>query len=297
MVWLTLLCAARFCFYTGVFSFIGIAAMRGLFTSRFPDDHPGIADKHLRRVQWATLCLSTLGTLAVVPLNAGMLLDDGMTGICDPLMLQIVWNSTIGEQTLGRAAALILVLVFTLWMTRCKSGPWPPLLKAGIVVTVSVIGWTFCLSGHSTATSVIAQLCVTVHVVMAGWWIGSFYPLLRLCQTQRAEALRQTLHDYGNQAVIMVGLLLFSGGVLLTLLLLNVTSTVNSLYLLAMGGKLTLVCVMLCFAAYHKWQLVNRIESDGDCEAIKKSITAEALTGLLVLAVTATITSAIGIAH
>ncbi len=301
MGWLALLSLARLCFYLGIFGFIGLAAMRGLFSSHFSVTHPGISDRRLFRCQWYLLGLSVVGVAAIVPLNAGMMLDEGLTGLTDPLMLQIAWQSTIGEQTFARAVALVLVFVFTVWMSRSKAGAWSLLLKTGLVITAMVIGWSFTRSGHSAATSVVAQLCVAVHVVMAGWWVGSFYPLIRLCrlatETSQYEALRNTLHAYGNQAALWVGLLLFSGGVLLTLLILNVSGEVNTIYLWVMGVKLLLVCVMLSFAAHHKWKLVGSIASMQDCDKVRKSISTEAVVGVLVLAVTATLTNSIGIAH
>lgn len=296
MDWLILLSLVRLFFYFGVFSFMGYVAMLGLFNKHATQINPFTSENGLMGWLWCSFFISLVGMTAVVPLNAGMLLDEGLSGVIDPLMLQLVWNSAIGEQTLARGIALSLVLVILIWINQRKRQGGSSALVFSVLFTSAVIGWSFTRSGHSATTSLAAQLCIALHVMMAGWWIGSLYPLIRLSRTEHAKALQLALQAYGKQAVVWVGILLMSGGILITLLLLNVSSTVNNVYLWVMAAKLTLVCGMLCFAAYHKWKLVGRIETRQDCIAVRKSITAEALIGVLVLMVTATLSNSIGIA-
>lgn len=298
MAWLTLLSIAKFAFYTGIISFIGITAMRWLIRASYSAEALHTLHKPLITWLWGSLLLSVIGALAIIPLNAGMLLEDGVAGMTDSLMLQITWESSIGEQALARCIALLLIAVCLFWQakTRAQAG-WSAPFWGLILLTVGVISWSFTLSGHTAAATGLEQLLVAVHVIMAGWWVGSFYPLIKLCSLKEPVALKRTLHQYGKHAVFFVGLLMLSGASLLLLLLLNVSSEVNSTYLWVMGGKLTLVIIMLCFAAYHKWYLAANLHTAADCVKIKHSIIAEATFGVLVLGVTATLTSSVGIAH
>ena len=298
MGWLALLSLAKFGFYLGVIGFIGITSMLWLFhrhyTSCIPDSFAGSQ----LRVLGVSLVISIVGALVVVPLNAGLLMDDGVIGITDRFMLQITWESTIGEQARARFTALVMMVIGVIGaFVQTNNLNWPRNFKAFLLLTTGVISWSFTQSGHTATTSVLAQGLITLHVVMAGWWVGSFYPLLRLCHLAEPAPLRHTLQQYGKQAMVWVSALLLSGTALLILLILNVDGELNSTYLMVMAGKLVLVCVMLGFAAYHKWRLVKALETVQDCLRAKKSIISEAVVGLLVLATTATLTSSFGIAH
>lgn len=298
MVWLTLISLAKCSFYVGIISFIGITAMRRLIRNRYSVQALSTVHKGLMRWLWATLLLSIIGALAIVPLNAGMLLDEGFIGIIDPIMLQITWESSIGEQTLARCIALVLVAICIVWQGQTPlQANYSPALTGLILLTIGTLGWSFTQSGHTATATGLEQLLLAIHIVMAGWWVGSFYPLIALCNLQEPAPLKQTLHHYGKQAAIWVGTLLLSGGLLLLLLIMGVSAEVNTTYLWVMGIKLVLVTMMLCFAAYHKWYLVASLATAQDCKKVKQSIIAEAAIGFLVLGVTATLTSSFGISH
>ncbi|MBR9790471.1 MAG: hypothetical protein GYB58_01855 [Gammaproteobacteria bacterium] len=300
MGWLTLLSLAKLGFYLGVVSFIGMNAMR-LFLRHGRNGNLTIDTawhKPVLVVQWSCLLISLVCLAAVVPLSAGMLLDEGLTGLTDSLMLQISWESTVGEQTQVRLLAVVMALVCTYWGGKIYAHP--NLSKAWLgawLLTSAVFAASFTFSGHTAEASWLAKGLVALHVLMAGWWLGSLYPLIRLCRLQDVVKLQNQLHRYGNQAAVWVGLLLTSGVALLMMLLLNISGEVNTTYLVVMGGKLVLVTVMLCFAAYHKWRLVANMHATEDCQQVKKSIVAEAVVGTLVIAVTATLTSSFGLVH
>lgn len=300
MAWLAVLSLAKLGYYLGVVSFIGMNAMR-LFLRHGRSDNMTIHPdwhKPVLRAQWTGLFICFIGAVAVVPLSAGMLLDEGLSGMTDSLMLQISWESTIGEQTQLRLLAIVMALVCTGWGSKVYTGANTSLTwLCAWFITAGVFAASFTFSGHTAEATWLAKLLVALHVLMAGWWLGSLYPLIRLCRLDDVAILQKQLHAYGNQAALWVGILLVSGAALLALLLLNVTGKVNAIYLVVMGVKLTLVVIMLCFAAYHKWRLVANLKATRDCQKVKKSIIAEGVTGTLVIAITAILTSSIGIAH
>ena len=300
MGWLSLLSIAKVAYYLGVVSFIGMNAMRLFLRYGRSNDLTVHTDWHkpVLRAQWVSLFISLLGASAVVPLSAGMLLDDGFSGMTDSLMLQISWQSSIGIQTQFRLLALLMAMLCTVWGSKIYTGTNTSLAwVCSWLLTCALFAASFTFSGHTAEANWPAKLLVALHVLMAAWWLGSLYPLIRLCRLEDVELLRRQLHAYGNQAALWVGLLLVSGAALFALLLLNVRGEVNTDYLLVMGCKLVLVAVMLGFAAYHKWYLVANLSSTGDCQKVKTSIIAETLVGLLILGVTATLTSSFGIAH
>lgn len=296
MSWLILLSLAKFCFYTGVLNFIGIAAMVRLFADSYYSQPENPLPGRYFRWLVVSLILSILGAVATVLLNAGMLMDNGLAGIADPLMLQIVWESSIGQQALARCAALLLMILCTAWAVARRSLIGSKALSGMMIVSIGVAGWSFTQSGHTAAAGGLEQILVALHVIVAGWWLGSFYPLITLCNLKEPATLKLTLHQYGKQAALLVSVLLLSGSALL-LLLMNVTSEVNTNYLWVMGSKLLLVTIMLCFAAYHKWVLVRELATPADCLNVKRSIIREAVVGVGVLTVTATLTTNFSIAH
>lgn len=296
MSWLILLSLAKFCFYTGVLSFIGIAAMVRLISDSYYSQSENPLPGRYFRWLVVSLILSVFGAVANVPLNAGMLMDNGVAGMTDPLILQIVWESSIGQQALARCAALLVMIFCTAWAVVRGSLIGSKALSGITIVSIGVAGWSFTQSGHTAAAGGLEQILVALHVVVAGWWLGSFYPLMTLCDLKEPAALKLTLHQYGKQAALLVSVLLLSGTALL-LMLINVASEVNTNYLWVMGGKLLLVTTMLCFAAYHKWVLVRELTTPADCLNVKRSITREAVVGVGVLAVTATLTTNFAIAH
>ena len=300
MGWLSLLSIAKVAYYLGVVSFIGMNAMRLFLRYGRSNDLTVHTDWHkpVLRAQWVSLFISLLGASAVVPLSAGMLLDDGFSGMTDSLMLQISWQSSIGIQTQFRLLAILMAMLCTVWGSKIYTGSNTSLAwVCSWLLTSALFAASFSFSGHTAEASWLAKLLVTLHVLMAAWWLGSLYPLIRLCRLEDVELLRRQLHAYGNQAALWVGLLLVSGAGLFALLLLNVRREVNTDYLLVMGCKLVLVAVMLGFAAYHKWYLVANLTFSEDRYKVRKSIVGEAYIGTLVIVITAILTSSFGIAH
>jgi len=300
MAWLSLLSLAKVAYYLGVVSFIGMNAMRLFLHHGRSNDLTVHTDWHkpVLRAQWVSLFISLVGAAAVVPLSAGMLLDDGLSGVTDSLMLQISWQSSIGTQTQFRLLAIFMAMSCTAWGSQIYSASGTSLAWVGCWLLASALfAASFTFSGHTAQANWLAKLLVALHVLMAAWWLGSLYPLIRLCRLEDVELLRTQLHAYGNQAAVWVGLLLISGAALFALLLLNVRTEVNTDYLLVMGCKLVLVTVMLGFAAYHKWYLVANLTVSEDRYKVKKSIVSEAFIGTLVITLTATLTSSFGIAH
>ena len=300
MGWLALLSLAKVAYYLGVVSFIGMNAMRLLLRHGRSNDLTVHADWHkpLLRAQWAGLFISLVGAAAVVPLSAGMLLDDGVSGIIDSLMLQISWQSSIGTQTQFRLLAIIMAMLCTAWGNKLYNGSNTSLAwVCSWLLTSALFAASFTFSGHTAEANWLAKLLVALHVLMAAWWLGSLYPLIRLCRLEDVELLRTQLHAYGNQAAVWVGLLLVSGAGLFALLLLNVRTEANNDYLFVMGCKLVPVAVMLGFAAYHKCYLVANLTLSEDRYKVRKSIVGEAFIGTLVIVITAILTSSFGIAH
>lgn len=300
MTWLAFLSLAKFGYYLGFVTFIGFNAMRVFLCSQRSLNLMYIVrwEEPLARWQWLTLGVALICALSVVPVSAGMLMDDGLSGITDSFMLQIAWESSVGMQEQGRLLALLLACISTLWMSMVQLQSRRKTRLVGLVLlTILALGFSFTLSGHTAEQDWLAKALVMLHVLMAGWWIGSFYPLLRLCDELSVSTLQSCLHRYGKQAMLWVGLLLSSGVALLLTLIVRTEGEINPVYLWVMGAKLTLVLVMLLFAAYHKWRLVPQLHTPQDCLRVKRSVQAEALVGMLVLLITALLTSSIGIAR
>ena len=176
MAWLSLLSIAKVAYYLGVVSFIGMNAMRLFLRHGRSNDLTVHTDWHkpVLRAQWVSLFISLLGASAVVPLSAGMLLDDGFSGMTDSLMLQISWQSSIGTQTQFRLLAILMAMLCTAWGNKFYTGSNTSLAwVCSWLLTSALFAASFTFSGHTAEASWLAKLLVALHVLMAAWWLGS----------------------------------------------------------------------------------------------------------------------------
>lgn len=294
MSWLIALIITKWLFYLGVAALIGGSAM-GYFFQQKQLTSSAITNSSIANIfRWQTrlFLAALLCVMAVVPLNAAMLAENGLQGLWDPLMLSIVWDSNIGSQSLLRMLAMASALVAQILLIKQHV----QVAKFMYGLSIVVIAVSFTLSGHPAEVGLLAQGLIALHIVMACWWVGSLGPLITACTRYNTSNLQQLLHLYGQQAMLWVGLLIISGGVLFVYLISATEGPISRQYLVVMGLKLSLVVAMLGFAAHHKWQLVKRIEQPGHATAIKRSIIQEGLIGLSILILTALLTTAVGIA-
>ncbi|HEY0962286.1 MAG TPA: CopD family protein, partial [Pseudomonadales bacterium] len=141
-----------------------------------------------------------------------------------------------------------------------------------------------------------AQLALVLHVLAVCLWIGALYPLLQLSRSDDIARIQQLMRRFGEIALGIVAVLLVTGVFLATQLLDAPGELLGTPYGRVLLLKLFGVYALLMFAAMNKLLLVPRLVSaqSAALRQLQKSIRAEWIVALLVLAVTSWMTSVVG---
>lgn len=159
---------------------------------------------------------------------------------------------------------------------------WAILAAAGGMLVCA----SYTLLGHSTSLTprpVLAGLLL-VHLVVAAYWIGSLPPLAWAARRSGHDAAR-LIEDWARIAALIVPVLTVAGVVLAWQILGGLEQLFGSWYGWALLVKVSLVAVMLTFAAWHRYDLTPALTVGvpGAGKRLARSITAEAIVAVLVL--------------
>ncbi|WP_299284966.1 CopD family protein [uncultured Tateyamaria sp.] len=259
-----------------------LLAMGGpLFVLAFPSASADV--RQLARKVAAIAALIGISVLALrFGIRAARISGMGLPGAVDPMMLGFVWDSPLGVAAIWRVAGGVLVVAV---LIRGVVG-----LGAGLIGAL-LIAVSYTSVGHSLGDPRwLLALLLTVHLLAAAFWIGALAPL-RHAAGQPAGAV--LLHRFGNVASVMVALLVIVGLIFAWLMTGSLSALISTAYGWALLAKLGVVAGLMTLAAVNKWQLVPALASGEPTAAprLRRSIQIEAVAVLLILIVTATLTS------
>ena len=145
---------------------------------------------------------------SLIPLQASYLMGE-WSAIQDPMMLQLAWESPLGDSLLLRGIGLLLLLVIIR----------PNSLALGIsTIGCGLVAVSFAFQGHTLSEPRwLLVALITVHLLGLIFWIGGFVPLMWLAKRKDAvtgAAARQ----FGKISIWNVPLLALAGALLLWLL-------------------------------------------------------------------------------
>ena len=205
----------------------------------------------------------------------------GFEGMTDPMMLGFVWESPLGTAAIWRGIGELTIVAILV----PRIGQWIA-LAGSLAVAIS-----FAQVGHALGEPRVALLVLLVlHLLAAAFWVGALIPLRRAAL---APAGADLLHYFGNLAAAGVATLMFAGTSLAWLLSGSATALFGTAYGFVLLGKVVIVGVLLGFAAWNKVRLVPalRAEKPGAAHALRRSISMEMLAVVMILLLTATLTS------
>lgn len=239
----------------------------------------------VRRLAALAALAGLLLTGLQLALRAAFLGGGSLPAAADPLLLGLVMDSPLGTASLIRAAGLaaILLLVLDLRGTDLVAA------AGGLGVVAS-----FALVGHALGEPRWARaLLVTVHTAAIAYWIAAL-PGLLLATRQVPQVTAAGLFTaFGRSALAVVGVLVAAGGLLAWLLIGSLHALWTSDYALLVGLKLLVVAGLIALAARNKLTLTPRVTA-GDPHAylaLRRSIRWEIAVAIVVLTVTATLTT------
>ena len=229
--------------------------------------------------------LAIIASLVGFSLKGANLTGD-ISGMLDLEMLGLLWSTPVGTAMALRLCGLG-VLIVGLFMARGGLA----LSALGGITAV----WSFGHIGHiSDRGSAVLDVALTLHLITVAIWIGILTPLQRLARKTAtyAEAAKVG-HRFGLVASFTVPALIVAGGYMSYTLVGSIAALIQTGYGQALVIKVLLVAVLLGLAAANKLRFMPRLKV-GDPSAAKhltKSISIEWVVVVLVLAVTAVLTS------
>ena len=152
-----------------------------------------------------------------------------ISGMTDPEMLDLLWQSPPGTLLLG--SGLLLVLA---GLRAPRIGPW--IVAAGGVLAL----WSFTRIGHvPDAGPVRLEALLVLHLAAAAFWIGILSPLRRLAGASESLSEAAALgHRFGRIAAVTVPVLIAAGVVMAWWLLGDVAALTTTGYGLTLLAKI-----------------------------------------------------------
>ena len=232
-------------------------------------------------------------------IQVGAFTENGLSGMFDPGMISLLWDTPIGTSTTYRVAGIIALLLTFLVATSSfavslKSTGLSIALSSSYLIGAGISGLSFNLVGHTAETSLVTRLLASLHVLAALWWVGSLYPLWRSCHTHDLHELQRLMRHFGRAAIAVVLLLIAAGVILILQLVGSVQAMIGTPYGLSLCTKLILVAVILLLAAHHKWRLVPELVTASSAQTLRRSIAREGAIAIAILLVTALLSTVFG---
>lgn len=244
------------------------------------------ASADVRQLARKIAVIAALIGLSVLALRFGIraarISGMGLPGAFDPLMLGFVWDSPLGTAALWRGAGQLLVAGLII---KGVIG-----LGAGLIGAV-LIAVSYAFVGHSLGDprGLLAAL-LTLHLLLAAFWIGAFIPLHRAVGQPDGAAL---LHRFGHIASVTVALLVAAGLAFAWLMTGSFCALILTAYGWTLLAKLGLVTGLMALAALNKWRFVPALTAGvpSAVHHLRRSIHIELCAVVLILLATATLTS------
>jgi len=262
--------------------YLGVSAVIGGLFMLFMVQRESLRQKTAHYVGLGSL----LGILAVSVnfcIQLGAIADDGVSGMFDPLFGNILWQSTVGDSLLWRVPAFVICLLAAMITLR-----QPSELRNSIKSTLSglfavsaaaMLAYSFSTIGHSANVGALGKWLLGFHVLAFAWWMGALYPLYSACSLLEVQPLRKLMHQFGQIALAVVGLLIICGILLLSKFFASPMELFTTPYGQLMSAKLIAVSGILSIAALHKLRFVPNLTDLVQTDKLKKSIAVEMLLG------------------
>ncbi|WP_371194574.1 copper resistance D family protein [Glaciecola sp. SC05] len=302
-IWTALLILNKFLVYLGISAAIGISVTMLIFTHR-----DVLNNRHFIVSQWQTsiskygvlfISVAFIANLFDFLVQVGNMSETGLKGMFEPIMLNMLWVSSVGTLTVVRAIAFALAAAMMIYALRLHNplNSAAKLLVFGLftLIVIFLLSVSFTLSGHTNTLEFGSVTLITLHVAIAFAWLGSLVPLLYASYCFNDNELYLLMHRFGRYASWVVAVMLIAGTVMLVQLVPNIEDLFSSAYGQLFILKIVGVLLLLAFAIAHKFFLVPHIlQKDKGAIKLRHSIIAEAVIGLLVLFTTSIVTTAVG---
>ncbi|MBU2098513.1 MAG: CopD family protein [Gammaproteobacteria bacterium] len=308
--------------YAGMLALIGGVVVLAMAHTRISLRQPSVMQTLSRQYLLPVTLTALLATCFNFLVQIGFVNQRGIAGMFDPMMGSILAGTEVGAVLRWRLAGFFaaLLALLPLHLPGYPFQHWVARRFSLIMALLAATCFTFAVAtqGHASAVSMLAQLLAAAHLLAIACWAGALYPLsLWLVQTAghapgsspdlAADAdwtadITAVLYQFGRYGWLMLGVMLSSGIGLIWLLTGGLLTLFDNLHGQLLLIKLLLVTAMMALGALHKFSWVPRLRAQLDeggdtqrhCLALARSIRLETLLAVLVLLLTAALTTLTG---
>jgi putative copper resistance protein D len=257
----------------------GVAIFVAIFGRRLASSRTAV-----RRLGQAAAIAAIVLVAAHYAMEAARMAGE-MSGMWDPALQGMAWNSPARAALICRLLGLLLIAV--------------GLQDAGVRGTILAAGGAllatgaFALTGHTSVNAHRAALAalLMLHVLVVAFWFGALWPLYTASLRETPARASDLIERFTAVATWLVPVILLAGIVMAVLLLPNV-SALSEPYGKLLIAKVVGFAVLMGLAAANKWRLGPALVH-GPVSGLwfRRSVAAEYVLIAAVLAITAVMTS------
>lgn len=270
----------KFLLYLGVLKSLGTVLCNYFFKIHLNSIQP-----ELRHLAISFAIIAFVASVLTFGLRGADLTGD-ISGMVDPEMLEILWQTSVGSSLLYRLIGLVILIVCLL-IGRSAS-------HIGLLGGLLAL-WSFTEIGHVLSGNLWwLKIVLFIHLLAASFWIGVLKPLNLLARRKEQLKVAADLGEqFGKIAVTFVPILILAGIILAYFLVGSIGNLFMTSYGLVLLLKTILVGGLLVLAAANKLRFVPAMRRGDQTGALKliKSIRLEWIMILAILLVTAIFTS------
>ena len=202
-----------------------------------------------------------VGGLIATPLSVGLqgldALDLPVSQLIQAEIWRAGWETAYGLTALTAECAIVAGLLALVARVR--------LARASALVGLFGIGLALLLSGHAGTVEPrwLTRSAVFLHAITVAFWIGALIPLVAAIRAGDRDALMR----FSRLIPIPLAVLIATGCLLMVVQLDRVDALWTTRYGLVLSGKLTLVALLVGFAAANRFALVPRFAVTGSTSA------------------------------
>lgn len=258
--------------------------------------------------------IGLLATCLYFLVQIGSVNQRGVAGMFDPLMGSILVDTEVGVALRWHLAGFLLALLalmplhlpgYPFQHRVARRFSWLMALAATSCFVLAVAA-----QGHASAVGALAQVLAAIHLLAVACWAGALYPLYILVvhpadvpeDADNQPDMAQVLHRFGCYGWTILAVMLLTGISLIWLLKGGLLTLFDNLHGQLLSVKILLVAGMMALGALHKfrwvphWRAQAAQGSDTGAvrRALSRSIRLETLLALIVLLLTASLTTVTG---
>ncbi len=237
------------------------------------------------------LISSTLGFFILI----GSFANTGITGMVDPTYINILVNTPTGYIYVLRSISFALLLLLMVVKVNRNKGEFSIIESSIFCILLIPIIFSFSQLGHVANLTLLAQILLSIHILVMSLWMGALYPLWKTSQEISGLPLKDRMHVFGRIAAFIVGILIACGASVAILLIKDFNTLLNTPYGHAFIIKILFVISILLLAAFNKWYFTPRLQHPQFAKHLSHAILFEMLLGLSILLTTGYITTVVGI--